>query len=230
MKIVLPLLACLCLLSRPILAQDLASGARSHTQIDQYNLTWNVPGPSSAASMPLGNGDIGLNVWVEPGGDLLSYISKTDAWGGEKDSTADTWMQEGGVLMKLGLIRVSLTPKPMVSSFSQTLHLGHGEITIRLGEGATAIDYRIWVDANHPVIRIEANGSQPFKTTVTVHDWRLQQGDTILTAPRADASNAPAPHAALTWFHHNPAMTDPRLADPPPRRHHLRRHPHRAGS
>lgn len=30
--------------------------------------------------MPLGNGDIGLNVWVEDGGDLLFYLSKTDAW------------------------------------------------------------------------------------------------------------------------------------------------------
>ena len=194
-------LACLSLFSLSTLAQDI-------THLDQYNLTWDVPGPNSAASMPLGNGDIGLNVWVDPCGDLLFYVSKTDAWGGEKDSTADSWMQQGGVLMKLGLIRVSLTPKPAVSPFRQTLQLRHGEITIRLGEGAAAIDYRIWVDANHPVIRIEANGSQPFKTTVTVHDWRLRQGDTILTGVSGIAASA------LTWFHHNPAINDPRLADP----------------
>jgi len=129
-------------------------------------------------------------------------------------------MKEGGVLMKLGLIRVSLNPKPIVNPFQQTLQLRHGEIAIRLGEGTTAIDYRIWVDANHPVIRVEANGSQPFKTTVTIHDWRLRQGDTILAAPRAPTS--PAPRAAdpnrsapgLTWFHHNPSKNDPRLADP----------------
>ena len=30
--------------------------------------------------MPLGNGDIGVNAWVEPSGDLLFYVGKTDAW------------------------------------------------------------------------------------------------------------------------------------------------------
>jgi len=30
--------------------------------------------------MPTGNGDIGLNVWVEESGDLLFYIGKTDLW------------------------------------------------------------------------------------------------------------------------------------------------------
>jgi len=64
MKSLLPLLACLSLLSLPTLAQDVASGAG--IGVDQYNLSWNVPGPNSAASMPLGNGDIGLNAWVDP--------------------------------------------------------------------------------------------------------------------------------------------------------------------
>src|ERR1700743_3879672 len=74
-------------------------------QLDHYDVDWDTPGPGSAASMPLGNGDIGLNVWVDPGGDLLFYISKTDAWGGEKDPAADPWLQQGGKLVKLGLAR-----------------------------------------------------------------------------------------------------------------------------
>src|SRR5580692_3576836 len=105
----------------------------AQTALDAYNISWDNPGPGSAASMPLGNGDIGLNVWVDSGGDLLFYISKTDAWGGEKDSSADSWMQQGGVLMKLGLIRVSLSPNPFAAGsaattgatpifFRQTLH------------------------------------------------------------------------------------------------------------
>ncbi|WP_431209859.1 DUF5703 domain-containing protein [Puia sp. P3] len=49
--------------------------------LDSFNVVWTEPGPGPAESMPLGNGDIGLNLWVEPGGDLVFYISKTDAWG-----------------------------------------------------------------------------------------------------------------------------------------------------
>jgi len=46
---------------------------------DAYNIIWHTPSRDSSGSMPLGNGDIALNVWVEAGGDLLFYISKSDA-------------------------------------------------------------------------------------------------------------------------------------------------------
>jgi alpha-L-fucosidase 2 len=204
-----------------LLAPIFRIAAQDIPRIDNYDISWNTPGPGSAASMPIGNGDIGLNVWVDPGGDLLFYISKTDAWGGEKDSAADSWMQQGGVLMKLGLIRVSLSPNPFtadtgatartaatadapVISFRQTLHLDQAEIRITEGEGTAVVNYRIWVDANHPVIRIEASGSQPFRTTVTLHDWRLHRGDTIV----------PGQSSRITWYHRNPSAGDPRLADP----------------
>jgi hypothetical protein len=133
-------------------------------------------------------------------------------------------MQQGGVLMKLGLIRVSLSPNPFAVLatgvagaagvgaatgaarifFRQTLLLRQGEIDIKEGEGAAAVNYRIWVDANHPVIRVEASGSRPFRTTVTLHDWRLRQGDTIV---RGEPSR-------IMWYHRNPSAGDPRLADP----------------
>jgi alpha-L-fucosidase 2 len=210
MKYVLFVLACLgcsgfCLSQVP-----------AATQLDHYNVAWDSPGPNSAASMPLGNGDVGCNVWVDPGGDLLFYISKTDAWGGAKDSTADSWMQEGGVLMKLGLIRVSLSPNPLAGGpatipFHQILHLHAGEITITEGEGSTAIHYRIWVDANHPVIRVEATGDRPLKATVTLHDWRLHSGDTVYSAV---AGNRTIATDRIIWNHRNPSVGDPRLADP----------------
>ncbi|MBO9610576.1 MAG: hypothetical protein J7639_31775 [Paenibacillaceae bacterium] len=47
---------------------------------DRYNVAWFTPSKDSTGSMPVGNGDIGLNVWVEEDGDLLFYIGKTDAW------------------------------------------------------------------------------------------------------------------------------------------------------
>jgi hypothetical protein len=38
-------------------------------------VVWDTPSRDSSGSMPLGNGDIGLNVWVEEEGDLLFYLS-----------------------------------------------------------------------------------------------------------------------------------------------------------
>jgi alpha-L-fucosidase 2 len=178
----------------------------AQSSVDAYNVSWHIPGPGSAASMPLGNGDIGLNVWVDTGGDLLFYVSKTDAWGGEKDTAADPWMQQGGVLMKLGLIRVSLSPSPLTAGgpFRQVLRLREGEIGITEGKGAAMVNYRIWVDANHPVIHVEIAGRRPANINVTLGDWRLHQGDTIL----------PSPRKRLVWYHRNPSSGDPRLADP----------------
>ena len=48
-------------------------------KIKKYDVVWDVPSKNSSGSMPLGNGDIGINLWVEEDGDLLFYISKTDS-------------------------------------------------------------------------------------------------------------------------------------------------------
>ena len=182
-------------------AVALAFPARTIAQLSKYDVSWNNPGPTSAASMPLGNGDIGLNVWVDSSGDLLFYISKTDAWGGEKDTLADPWMQQGGVLMKLGLVRVHI-PGADISHFRQTLHLHEGEIRIEEGN----VGYSIWVDANHPVIRVEVSGAQPVSPIVTLQDWRLDGGGDAVLRKHGDPDR-------IVWFHHNPAKGDPRLAD-----------------
>jgi hypothetical protein len=117
--------------------------------VSLYNVEWNSPGKDFTDSMPIGNGDIGLNVWVEPNGDLLFLIGKTDAF------------DENSTLLKLGRIRVRFTPNPFSNDtfFRQTLHLDRSEITIDQGGW---LSIRIWVDANYPVIRVETNSEQYF--------------------------------------------------------------------
>ena len=154
------------------------------------NVSWDVPGPTSAASMPLGNGDLGLNVWVEPGGDLLFYIGKSDAWNEEVAG------DQG--LMKLGRVRVSVKPNALApgASFAQVLKLHEGEIEVREGSGPDAVALRVWVDANHPVIRVEAKSAgQPLSLAVSLEDWRLEQRnpDVIL----------PAQTNQIVWYHRN---------------------------
>ena len=81
----------------------LAPAASSDAQTNPpsaYNVVWTTPSRDSSGSMPIGNGDIGLNVWVEQDGDLRFYIAKTDAW------------SENVRLLKLGGVRIRLSPNP----------------------------------------------------------------------------------------------------------------------
>jgi hypothetical protein len=75
-------------------------GQYSITTLDDCNVIWDSPSKNSLGSMPAGNGDIGINLWVEENGDLLFYLSKTDAWSGNAR------------LLKMGKVRLSLSPNP----------------------------------------------------------------------------------------------------------------------
>ena len=102
--------------------------------------------------MPLGNSDIGLNVWAEEGGDLVFYIGKTDA------------CSESVRLMKLGRVRVRFSPNPFI-----------GEILIEGGKPGAEMKLRVWIDANQPVIRVESDAAQDTAMQVIYERWRDQQ-------------------------------------------------------
>ncbi len=132
-------------------------------------LVWTEPSCDSSGSMPLGNGDIGLNVWVEQDGDLLFYLSKTDAW------------DENARLLKLGRVRVSLSPNPFVAQaeFRQELDLATGCIRIQSSINNHQSTIRVWVDASRPVVRVEVNSEQPVSARVSLELWRTAERERI---------------------------------------------------
>ncbi|MCK5805367.1 MAG: hypothetical protein KAI66_21230 [Lentisphaeria bacterium] len=140
--------------------------ARLISELEHLDVVWQEPSRDSSGSMPLGNGDVGINLWVEPGGDLLFYISKTDAWSGN------------GRLLKLGLVRVSLKPNPFAEGapFVQRLRLLFGDIEIVAGSPGREVKINAWVDAHHPVIQVHAS-SATLRTalTVTLEPWRTER-------------------------------------------------------
>ncbi|HVW98247.1 MAG TPA: DUF5703 domain-containing protein [Mucilaginibacter sp.] len=186
-------------------AKSLQPASPVDTLLDSYNVQWDTPGPGPSQSMPLGNGDIGLNLWVEKNGDLVFYISKTDAWGGEPELQKDPWMKQGGILMKLGGIRVSVDNNPLQSGavFKQVLRLAAGEITVQEGEGANAVNFKVWVDANHPMIHVDYKSAARRKISVKLEDWRAGSTDTILNGQKN----------RIAWFHHNSPSADPHLGN-----------------
>ena len=129
--------------------------------LDKLNVVWDSPSKDSFGSMPLGNGDIGVNAWVEPNGDLLFYVSKVDAF------------DAGHQLPKLGRVRVKFDPALSVEKgFKQELKLRDGaiEITSNIQNQPTKI--LLWVDANNPVIRLQASSPVARGATITLEPIR----------------------------------------------------------
>ena len=132
------------------------------SDVSKYNVVWKSLGRSSLDSIPVGNGDIGLNVWTEQNGDVVFYLSKTDAW------------SENGQLLKLGKVRVSLTPNPFAAStsFVQKLVFKDGMLLIEAGQDA---EIRIWVDANNPVVRVDVKNKKAVDAKVSIEPWRTER-------------------------------------------------------
>src|ERR1700679_3601394 len=77
------------------------------------DVTWTTLGHNENDSMPIGNGDLAANVWTEQNGGPVMLVAKADSW------------SELGALVKLGRVRVQLTPNPFASAanFKQVLRL-----------------------------------------------------------------------------------------------------------
>ena len=172
--------------------------------ITSDNIVWDSPSKDARGSMPLGNGDIGMNAWVEPSGDLLFYISKTDAW------------DENGRLCKIGRVRVKFKPALVVTNgFRQELKLAEGRIEIASDNG---IRIGLWVDACQPVVRFEAESATPIDCRAEVELWRLRErpfvGEDDGHSGRGLSESgykptvlpdvvAPAATPGVIWYHRN---------------------------
>ena len=135
------------------------AGARP--SVAANDVVWSSLGKNENDSMPVGNGDLAANVWTEPNGDLVLLVSKADAW------------SELNKPLKLGRIRVRLTPNPFATAtdFKQTLRLEDATVEIRSGSNVI----RVWVDANHPVLRVEGSLGRPSTVRASVELWRTKE-------------------------------------------------------
>ena len=43
-----------------------------------YTLVWDTPSKNTYETMPLGNGEVALNAWIDETGNLRFYISRID--------------------------------------------------------------------------------------------------------------------------------------------------------
>lgn len=169
-----------------------------------HDVTWTTPGASDQDSMPIGNGDLAANVWTKPDGDIVLLLAKADAW------------TELGKLVKLGRVRLHLSPSPFATSghFRQTLHLETGAITITAADDTRI---RIWVDANHPTLHIEVHSARPHTLRAALETWRKNESIRADSAEKAGMFELshistvnleadtilPATPDTLAWCHFN---------------------------
>ncbi|MFI1745634.1 DUF5703 domain-containing protein [Thalassobellus sediminis] len=127
--------------------------------LENYNQIWTTQSENSSESMPLGGGDIGLNVWVEKG-DVYFYVSRSGTF------------DEHNTLLKLGRVKVQLEPNPFKDNdgFKQELNLKEGCISI--SKKNTKI--KLWVDVFNPVIHFDLESKTPLKMVASYETWRYK--------------------------------------------------------
>jgi hypothetical protein len=185
--------------------------AAEHSFVTANDVKWATLGRDENDSMPIGNGDLAANVWTEQNGDLVLLVAKSDAW------------TEMGKLVKLGRVRIQLTPNPFAKAagFSQTLRLEDGAIEI--GSGANSI--LVWVDANHPVLHVEAKLSHKSMMQASLEVWRTEThsyaghspdkgglfefGDHSVPLEFVADHVLPAAPKQISWLHYNASSIYP---------------------
>ena len=151
--------------------------------VKSYNVVWDTQSKNSSESMPVGGGDIGLNVWVE-NDDVLIYMGRSGAF------------DENNQLLKLGRIRIKLSPNPFHESvFRQTLHLREScvEIAVKKTDGSKGSNESnsieldpqyspphclcrilVWVEVFSPVIHVNIQNQLALSVDVRYESWRRE--------------------------------------------------------
>lgn len=165
------------------------------------DVVWETMSENSSGSMPVGGGDIGLNVWAEDG-DVLFYISRSGAY------------DEHSTLLKQGRVRLRIPGDS--SLFSQRLKLDEGYCEIMINGAKVTL----WADVFRPVVHIEVESPEKISPQLSYENWRYadrpfkkgegRQNSWKWSSPKnliTSRDSIAADDGGVTFFHHNPDST-----------------------
>jgi hypothetical protein len=179
--------------------------------LDKYDVVWDTQSIDSSGSMPIGNGEVALNAWVEKStGDLLFYIGRTDS------------LSEISRGLKLGRVRMHFDPPILkAGDFRQRLHLRDGEIEFR----SSAALLKLFVDSESNTVYLSGEAGTAFTASAAMECWRTQARelpkDEMVSA--WSAKDAPFPliesadvfekmdRPVIQWYHRNETSVVPKL-------------------
>jgi len=187
--------------------------ARADDAVSPYEVVWDSPSEDVNGTVPLGNGVVALNAWIDRAGDLKFYIARTDSW------------DDNGRLVKVGAVRVHVGDNVpgRTKTFTQRLNARDGTLTASFGPADAQVRMALWVDAHRPLVCVEVNTARPTVATATVELWRTAQE----TLPSVECSDiycrrpektVVEPDTLLTgltdcvgWYHRNVKSVGPAL-------------------
>lgn len=200
------------LASLPGAVSALAGAApNAPTALDALNVIWTTPSENAAGSMPLGNGEVVVNAWVEnKTGDVMLLVARTDS------------ISETCRFLKLGRVRLHFDGNPLAQAkdFKQEVRLREGIVEIS-GNG---LALKVLVDAEAHVLHLFGSSEKPLAATATVECWRNVETEikdnsswTTHDAPfrrteSADVFLPPTDHAVV-WYHRNEQSVVPKLLE-----------------
>jgi hypothetical protein len=197
------------------------AGARQHAS-SPYRVVWETPGRNVYETVPLGNGEVALNAWIDESGDLKFYIARIDA------------LDENARILKLGSVRFRMGEAGVGRTqtfFRQTLDAERGVLEAEYGTGGDKVSLRLWVDANRPVIVAEISTGKDVAVTAFAECWRNKRepytssefSDLYCNAAHDPATELPQAfvepdvmlsgiNGAIGWYHRNVHSNGYRIA------------------
>ena len=141
---------------------NIEAKSQSSGWLTDYNVIWHSQSENSSASMPVGGGDIGMNVWVE-NNELLFYIQRS----GVHD--------EYNGFPKLGRVRIWTEPNIFdgANSFKQELVLGESCILVSANHPQYGkVKFKIWAEVHRPKVHVECESNKAITYYSQYESWR----------------------------------------------------------
>ena len=140
----------------------------SRAWIEKYSFQYSGVMDDALKSLPLGNGDIGANVWISPDGKMHLLLSKNDSW------------SELYRILKLAHVIMTIEPCPFETGATFDLQIADGVLSI--SHEKTHI--QIYVDAFAPCIRFSWKAESSSNVKISLENYRSVPID-----PKKDPSN-----------------------------------------
>jgi len=143
-----------------------------------YKLVWDSPSVDWNGTVPLGNGEVGVNLWYDASaGTLRLLLSRTDSW------------DDFGRLAKLAQVDFSgLNVDAWSDStpFVQTLDVERGDVSVAFGAPHAQTRLRVWVETARPNVVVEIDSDAELAPEASFTIWRGENRENLGAAECSD--------------------------------------------
>lgn len=134
---------------------------------NDYNVIYTSPSNTDRGLMPLGNGELGVSLWVTKDA-ICGYLSRSDS------------LTECDRNVKLGMFRIQIEPSVLeYPDFHQELVLEDGAIVLYAGPKECRLKMCAFVERERDVLRIGIESEQNVTIKCFYETWRKQINDSV---------------------------------------------------